>query len=506
MRQLSKHGIGIASVILVTAIIMVFHLDIMLANVSMLYLLTVFLLGLYVGRSAAVVSSLLSFAAFDWFFVEPKHTLTVQSASEWLALLMFLLISTITGQLASRVRAAGAEARQRQAETETLAKASWAVSSQLTTEEALTEVLEQLHHVSDIEKAAVISFDQDGKVLLRASTSISNNNTNTGTNNKTSTTSDGGKALLLTEIDQQLNSIRTDSESLKLWTPVAHGGNQAGAVYVKLKEHSEESPEQRRLIDALVNHAVVILQREELMKQQSRSQALAEADKLKTALLSMVSHDFRSPLTGIKAAVSALLQESPRELDSAEARQLLQGIEDEADRINRMVGNILNLSRLEADAWKPDVESSAVAEIIGSALASFSVEENKRITVRLPRDLAEVNVDPVQIEQVIKNLVENALKYSDNETTVEILVSTLDKQVILSVLDRGIGVAPEDASRIFDRFYRNPRLKETATPGVGIGLAICKALIEAHQGSLVMTPRSGGGSVFEVKLPTEKIS
>ena len=404
---------------------------------------------------------------------------------------MFLLVSTITGQLTSRVRAAAAEAQKRQTETETLAKASWAVSSQLTTEEALTEVLEQLHRVADIETAAVISFDQDGKVLLRASIS---------------TTGDTDKKALLAEIDKHLASVRVDSSSESLWTPVAHGGNQAGAVYVKLNEKTEESREQKRLIEALVNHAVVILQREELMKEQSRTQALKEADKLKTALLSMVSHDFRSPLTGIKAAVSALLQESPQELDSAEAKQLLQGIEQEADRINRMVGNILNLSRLEADAWKPDLESSSIAEIIGSALASFSADDNKRITVRLPRDLAEVTVDPVQIEQVIKNLIENALKYSDKESFVEISVSTLDQEVVMSVLDRGIGVAPEDASRIFDRFYRNPMLKETATPGVGIGLAICKALVEAHHGNLTMTPRVGGGSVFEVKLPIEKKS
>jgi two-component system sensor histidine kinase KdpD len=242
------------------------------------------------------------------------------------------------------------------------------------------------------------------------------------------------------------------------------------------------------------------------MKEQSRTQALKEADKLKTALLSMVSHDFRSPLTGIKAAVSALLQESPKELDSAEAKQLLQGIEQEADRINRMVGNILNLSRLEADAWKPHLESSSLSEIIGSTLASFSAEDNKRITIRLPRDLAEVIVDPVQIEQVIKNLIENALKYSDKESLVEISVSTLDDEVVMSVLDRGIGVTPEDAGRIFERFYRNPRLKETSTPGVGIGLAICKALVEAHHGSLTMVPRVGGGSVFEVKLPIEQMS
>jgi len=403
---------------------------------------------------------------------------------------MFLLVSTITGQLTSRVKTAAAEAKQRQTETETLAKASWAVSSQLTTEEALTEVLKQLKRIADVETAGVITYDDDGKVALRAGVS---------------TKDDTDNNLLLEEIDQHLHLARESTGSNTLWTPVAYGGDQAGAVYVKLASSSNETAEQKRLIDTLVNHAVVILQREELMKVQSRTQALKEADKLKTALLSMISHDFRSPLTGIKAAVSALLQEPAYRDGELEAKVLLQGIEQEADRINRMVGNVLNLSRLEADAWKPSLENSSLAEIVGSALGSFSAEENHRITVRLPRDLVDVFVDPVQIEQVIKNLVENALKYSAKESTVEIAVNTLDDQFLLSVLDRGIGISPEDSNRIFERFYRNPKLKESATPGAGIGLAICKALIEAHDGKISAHGRSGGGTVFEIKLPLPKV-
>ncbi len=489
MQHVWKLCIGIASVVLVTALIVVVRLDFVLANVSMVYLLVVFLVGLYVGRSAAIISSILSFIAIDWFFVEPKYTLSVHDSSEWLALCTFLLVSTITGQLTSRVRSTAAEAKQRQTETETLAKASWAVSSQLTTEEALTEVLKQLKRIADVEAAAVVTFDKFGNVVLRAGIGAEDRNRN---------------EILICEIKKQLDSARLDPASKTLWTPVASGGEQAGAVYIKLSEVTKETPEQKRLIDTLVNHAVVILQREELMKEQSHVQALKEVDKLKTALLSMISHDFRSPLTGIKAAVSALLQEPIyQQNDTADAKLLLQGIEDEADRINRMVGNVLNLSRLEADAWKPNLESSSLAELIGSALASFSADDNRRITVRLPRDMADVMVDQVQIEQVIKNLVDNSLKYSDKSTLIEITVNTLDDELIISVMDRGLGISEEDLPLIFDRFYRNQALKESSTPGAGIGLAICRSLVEAHHGQISARSRNGGGAIFEIRLPVK---
>jgi two-component system sensor histidine kinase KdpD len=248
----------------------------------------------------------------------------------------------------------------------------------------------------------------------------------------------------------------------------------------------------------------VILQREELFKEKSRAQALIEADKLKTALLSMVSHDFKSPLTGIKTAVGALLQKpAAHELDASEVKVLLQGIEQEADRINRMVGNILNLSRLEAEAWQPDVESSSLAELIGSALGSFTNEENNRILVKLPALIEDIVIDPVQIEQVIKNLVENALKYSPPDSMVDIEVITSDSAVKICISDRGTGVAAEDKPHIFERFYRRAGLNESATPGAGIGLAICKGLVEAHHGSLTVADREGGGSTFEISLPKQ---
>jgi two-component system sensor histidine kinase KdpD len=471
-----------------TLAIIALNLDKMLVSVALLYLLVVFLTSLYVGRSAAVVASLLAFASFDWFFVEPTHTLAVKSISEYIALGMFLFVATLTGQLTARLKAAAAEAQQRQLETETLAKASWAVSSQPSTEEALTEVLNQLTRVADVETAAVVTFDEDGAVVLRATVG---------------TGSDSAGENLLEVIDRHFTAPQNISKS-EIWTSVSHGQHHAGAVYIKLIDGAVEKARQKPIIDTLINHALVILQREELFKEKSRAQALIEADKLKTALLSMVSHDFKSPLTGIKTAVGALLQKpAAHELDASEVKVLLQGIEQEADRINRMVGNILNLSRLEAEAWQPDVESSSLAELIGSALGSFTNEENNRILVKLPALIEDIVIDPVQIEQVIKNLVENALKYSPPDSMVDIEVITSDSAVKICISDRGTGVAAEDKPHIFERFYRRAGLNESATPGAGIGLAICKGLVEAHHGSLTVADREGGGSTFEISLPKQ---
>lgn len=240
-------------------------------------------------------------------------------------------------------------------------------------------------------------------------------------------------------------------------------------------------------------------------------EALAEADRLKTALLSMVSHDFRSPLTGIKATVSVLQEESTKEtklrpFEGAEVKALLQGIEQEADRLNRMVGNILDMSKLEADAWRPIFESTDVREVIGSALSAFSEAENARVKVILCEGLEEIEVDPVQIEQVLKNLVENALKYSPEDKIVEVIVEQDKSYTKILVKDSGEGISEADRSHIFDRFFRASALAESSVPGVGIGLAIVKALVEAHHGTISVLEKNADnsgdkGTVMCVQLP-----
>ena len=258
--------------------------------------------------------------------------------------------------------------------------------------------------------------------------------------------------------------------------------------------------------------AMVISQLSALIRQraavEAQAQALAEADRLKTALLSMVSHDFRSPLTSIKTGVTALLQDGPV-WDAASQRELLSGINQETDRLNRMVGNILALSRLEADAWRPQYEMVPLNELVGTVLDSFSNAENQRIGVQLEKAPLEACLDMVQIVQVLHNLLENALKYSPPASAVELHAAQQNDTLIIEVLDKGDGLTEGEAERVFERFYRAPQWRESALPGTGIGLAVCSGLVQAHGGTLSAANRAEGGAVFRLALPlqpSEKVS
>jgi two-component system sensor histidine kinase KdpD len=214
----------------------------------------------------------------------------------------------------------------------------------------------------------------------------------------------------------------------------------------------------------------------------------------------MVSHDFRSPLAAIKAIATACLQgEAPA--DPAAQRDLHGGIIQEVDRLNGLVGNILTLSRLEADAWRPQREDAALEEVVEAARSGLSRAENSRVEVSLASSLEEVWLDAVQIGQVLHNLLDNALKYSPAQSKVKLRVFAEGSRLIFEVLDRGSGLPPGEEERVFERFYRAPALRESAVPGVGVGLSVCRGLVEAHGGTIAAHNREGGGAVFRVTLP-----
>lgn len=485
-------------VVLMTVIIYFLHLDGSFANVSMLYLLVVTISAIWLGRLPAVLAAILSFLAFNWFFVEPRYRLAVADSSEWLALCMFLLIATVTGQLTALLRVRAEEAQRNKLEANALADATWAIASELNRDQALSKVLHQLASVAQLETAAIIAMDE-----ARQPEVIAHYSANIDPKATISTKSLEAAAEHARSIDWQSPSRNGDKVELAglsiSYLPIALEEQTLAVLYLQKANDQMMSNNQQQIIDSLVNHAALILQRDRLMRSEAKSQALIEADRLKTALLAMVSHDFRSPLTSIKASVSSLLQDTgPWEPETQ--RAFLEIVDQETDRLNRMVGNILDLSRLEAGAWHSRREMTPVAELVGAALDSFSNEDNNRIQVDFNPALPDIWVDSVQIVQVIINLLENALKYAP-ATTVELRSSFRDEAVVIEVLDRGIGLPRREEGRIFEPFYRAPELKEGAIPGIGIGLAVCRGLVEAHGGAITAENREGGGSVFCVALP-----
>ncbi len=497
--RLAGYAGSLVGVALTTLVIQVVPGADHVANISMLYLLIVIASAYRSGSGPAVLTALLSVLAFDWFFVQPRHTLTVNDPAEWLALGIFLLTAAIINHLTQSLRLRAEEARQRERETVALSRASWAVASQVSHERTLTEVLGQMALVIPVEVSAIVVRSASGLLEVVASHA------------------DRSGSLPDLTVGEELRMVDTvlrlgpaaPSEQNRLgalcstaYLPLMMEQRILGVLFVRKRRGEPFSIEQRHMMESLANHATVALERHRLTLAEAQSEALGEADKLKTALLSMVSHDFRSPLAAIKASVTGLLQDDVP-WDAQSQRELLAGINQETDRINRMVGDILALSRLEAGAWRPQRELVPIEEVVGAALDSFSDNENKRIRVRIELGLPEASLDSVQIVQVLHNLLENALKYSPSDAPVEMCVSRLGQALAIQVLDRGFGLPLGEEERLFERFYRAARWRESSLPGTGIGLAICRGLAEAHGGQLQASNREGGGAIFRLSLPLQ---
>jgi two-component system sensor histidine kinase KdpD len=497
-RAWTGYLVALGSVVLVTVLIALVPGATHVANISLLYLAGVIACGIWFGGGPAIVSAILAFFVFDFCFVQPLYTFTVADPAEWLALLMFLLTAVVTGHLTAQLQARADEARRRELEAIALSQVSWTIASQTSLAPAVAAVLRPLIELAGATAGAVV-VRRDGRLhALAAAGENVIDVQESNTRRAIGYVLDEGRPVGW-EPDRQVwdKALADPAQADAVYVPLLVEHHRLGVLVLHVAPERLQSPNVRRLVETMAHHAAVILERERLMQSELQAKSLAEADRLKTALL---SHDFRSPLAAIKAS-AASLRAADGSLDATTRQELLTGITQETDRLNRMVGNILSLSRLDADAWRPQREPTPVAEVIEGALESFSAAENRRIAVDLAEPLLEALLDPVQIARVIHNLVENALKYAPADSAIRVRAGRQGTDLVIEVLDSGPGIAPGDEARIFDRFYRAANLHESAIPGLGIGLAICKGLVEAHGGRLIADRREGGGACLRLVLP-----
>jgi two-component system sensor histidine kinase KdpD len=225
-----------------------------------------------------------------------------------------------------------------------------------------------------------------------------------------------------------------------------------------------------------------------------------ESERLRNTLLSSVSHDLRTPLAAITGGTSTLLDPAAR-LDDAGRRELVQTMHGEADRLDRLVQNLLEMTRLESGSVQVRKEWHAIEEPVGAALHRLGPRlRGRQVAARVPADLPLVAMDPVLIEQVLINLLDNALKYTPEGSPIEIAAFQEGDGVVVDVADRGPGLAPGDEQRVFEKFYRSPR---APARGSGLGLSICRGIVEAHGGVIEAANRPGGGAVFRFTLPVK---
>jgi two-component system sensor histidine kinase KdpD len=258
-------------------------------------------------------------------------------------------------------------------------------------------------------------------------------------------------------------------------------------------------PEQQRLLETFLNQTALAVERVRLADQARQAEVKVETESLRNSLLSAISHDLRTPLSSIVGASSSLVEDADR-LDAVAKRELTQTIYDEAQRMTTLANNVLDMARLETGAITLKRDWYPLEEIVGSVLTRLRTRLGARpVRVALAPGLPLLNFDAVMIEQVLVNLLENALKYTPRGSPLEIGAEASTADVTVWVADHGAGIPPGEADRLFEKFYRAE--PERAQSGVGLGLTICRALIEAHGGHIWAANRPGGGAIFRFTLP-----
>ncbi|GAC1463391.1 MAG: DUF4118 domain-containing protein [Ktedonobacteraceae bacterium] len=538
-RYLVDSLLAIAATIIVTGIIYAGSLYPRIPNISFLYLLVVLGLATRRGLYAAVIASLIAFLSFDYFLVQPLYTFTVNSPEEWLALCIFLITAIITGQLAAALRQRAEQAMLRERETRVLYELVNATTSEERLEKQLDIVANAITSnfaLEGIHDCAILLPDIHGRLMLQTDVprpveqiQLSSDEEKTAQSvmlqgRIVDVYAGSNSNVMQREGSNHFRRIfsikgREEQNHIRL-IPLQQGQSVVGVARLVMNSGTAKRfPGERNVEGQKVslNHhsaffwtfldqATAMIERARVHRDALQIELLRRTDALRSALLSSVSHDLRTPLASIKAAASSLLQEDV-EWDEEAKRSFASAIEREADRLNRLVGNLLDMSRIEGGALKAEKEWYLVKELIQDVLGHmYTVLQDREVSEDIPDALPPVELDYLQIDQVLTNLIENVVRYTPPASPIEISARVTESQLIVSIADRGPGIPQYDLERIFDKFYRvsGAKRRNSSVMGTGLGLAVCRGLVEAHGGRIWAENRSGGGAIFRFTLPLKE--
>ncbi|MFZ2097412.1 MAG: sensor histidine kinase KdpD [Anaerolineales bacterium] len=461
-------------------------------NLVVIYLLSTVLAALFLGRGPAILTSILSVATFDYFFVPPSLTLAVSDTEYILTFLGLLSVSLVISYLTAQVREQADAAQRREAQTAALYELGRDLTAAVGLEAAAKTIIEHIGQIYSREVAIFMVVSGELKLYMASQGLIV-------------TDSELAVAHWAFENGKQAGrGTDTLPDATMYYQPLKTTRGVIGVLGIKpIKASTYLSPDQRRILDAFTNQVALAIEGAQLVEQARQTELLEATEKLQTALLNSISHDLRTPLVSITGALSSLEEASPA-MDEEVKRSLIETAREEAERLNRLVGNLLDITRLEAGAMQLHRETCDVQELIGSALEQIGTPlKNRQVKVEIPAKLPLVNLDFVLFSRVLVNIIDNALKYSPPEKPIDIRTHITNQNLEISIADRGDGIPPEDFERIFDKFYRVQRPDNVS--GTGLGLSICKGIIEAHGGSIRVVNRRGGGAIFTVSVPLEGI-
>ena len=427
-----------------------------------LFLLAVVAAAVVGGIWAGVGSSVVGFLALNYFFTEPLHTFRVNDRDDVVAIVTFLIVALVVGSVVARAVDERLRATRREREARLL---------NLFATKALSG--EPLEHVLNDLATALID-------ALRLSTCVIEVRA-------------GGRPYELRRASPR--STAGSPTTLEITS-----GHHAFGTLTAARSEEELSAEDVRLLESAARQIAVILERATLDERLRDARFDAEKSQARAALFSSVTHDLRTPLASIKASATALLQDD-LELDPEQRLELLRTVVEETDRLNRLIGNILELARVRAGALVPSKEPTALDEVVDSVLHRMQPVLGGVRVRTLVRDTPDVAADPVQIDQVLSNLIENAVRFSAPGGEVVVSTAAWHSSVQIRVVDHGPGIAPADRERVFEAFARVGASAPDEAGSSGLGLAIAKAIVEAHGGRIWIEGVPAGGTAVVVELP-----
>ena len=484
------YGLAVAVVALCTGIARLMFHQVGLSNLVMVYLLGVVIVGTRAGRGPTALASVLSVAAFDFFFVPPFFSFAVSDGEHLITFVVMLVVALVISGLTVRSRAQAEAARERESRVAAL----YAMSRDLATTADVDGLLEaSLRHIGEVfpgHLAVFLPGEEDGRVAPRR------------THPSDVPAVDASELAVAQWVfaHRQLAGRGTSTlpGARALYVPLVGSRGAVGVLGASPSNPSSlAAPEQIHQLETFANQMALAIERAELADHARRVEVRAEAERLRNSLLSSVSHDLRTPLATITGASSSLLESGLHQSEATRA-ELLRSIHGEAERLDRLVNNLLDMTRLESGGVVAKKEWQPLEGVLGAAIKRMEARLRDRpVRIDLPPDLPLVPIDAVLIEQVLVNVLDNAAKYTPPDGAIDISAAAADGAVVVEIADRGPGFAPGDEERVFDKFYRG----SSRGPGAGLGLTISRGIVAAHGGRMWAENRLGGGAKFQFTIP-----
>jgi two-component system sensor histidine kinase KdpD len=482
---------SLAFVAVSLGVALVLHQMLGVASVALTFLTAVLACAVVYGLWPALFASFVSMLAYNFFFLPPLYTFTIADPENVVALFFFAITAVIASNLTARVRAQAITARQRARTTEELYQFSRKLAGAANLDDLLWATVHQIALMLKVH--VVILLPDDGRMTVRAGFPPED-------------TLDAADLAAAKWSWERNHAAGRGADTLpgakRLFLPMQTGRGAVGVIGIDRDEPGPIlTPDQHRLLDALADQAALAIERVNLVEDVDRARLVAETDRLRAALLTSISHDLRTPLASILGSATSLATHGDA-LDAATRLDLARNIQDEAERLNRFIGNLLDMTRLESGPLQLRTGAVDLPDAIASALRrARKILASHRTQVVLEPDLPMPELDDVLFEQVLFNLLDNAGKYAPAGSMITIRAWRDDGHVCIQVLDEGPGIPPVDLEHVFDKFYRVGGA-DRRRAGTGLGLAICRGFIEAMHGSITASNRTDRlGAAFTITLP-----